>query len=1601
MKIGKIHTKSRVIQVLLGMAVAGVLLLTSCQNIFDMADQKPKGNGDGYGFVKVDLDLGEARTLRPDLGQIAYFTYEFTGVDVTNVVSISYASNTPNPEAFRLPEGKYTILVKAFTGNGPYNLVAVGVYGVGNGEFDITVSEPTKISVVLTPKVSAPGTLTISIKLPANNPSATPPDDNTTVVLSGGSYGFTYEIKQLMAAGALSVPTDITLTTANGSPAPGTAGGSVIYSRGTVGTGTSTPAGTYLITGRINTNNAKYGGFSEVIHVYENMYTEFVKDYTVTDTLASVTSAQEAYDILKDEITTWIKNTGANTGKDPLTASDGKDLTTAGTIRLNYVKSRTDLSGSPAVNFPIVLQGGWQPDTTGFPAASSWNVGDSSAVTTVNLINTSVKANGNLSAAPTYIVELWPVAEYTLSFGTTVTNKAGRKVTVADVGGAGSKGSIVLDEQHPIMSGIGLVGATDITIEKAAITISVDGAKAAFAQPNATTGVYNFPNGAESRTYVINVYETVDEQAESAFKRLKDEIATVWVEQKAALTRSAAPDFTASTNTNFPAYYGGADTVTLSYVVTRLNASTPQAVAGNTFYIDVPNSVANVNYDDRWETSGLWTTTVGAGAVTNETTAATANAGDSKTIYYRPYGGDRIPYYVRWVPVAEFYVSYVEKDVEVFTQPPVYPGTSSVIIKDDASSGGTNVTYKVDDNTGPFGDYDVYKGKKYKLGKTVIAQTDVTITIDYTSEAADGVDATPPNPSKFDFFTTTNGPVAVDDPQTTVTNADIIQNNTTGKDVLATSREYHVKVYRTIAKQILDAQEELRRESDPLKWFTDTNDFTNPSSPTIRTKYHPDGLKATSTATEIQSNLTFVGSEPTFGIRNDYVAPVYDTDGVTIITPAKGANFLAKGWSAAPVTVQASIPADTTTGTKTLLLKFTPKGALELATITGPAYTNQDGVYKIKLQPALLYKVNYQKFPIGNDPVTGTVTVAGAEPGTSTDITPARPAYNGSSAAEEFIGVGKAITINATSTPADKVNVVKNRADSTPSGTSNAAGLLTITAPADYAAMTAAANVNPINIDVYPSVVDQQNNFLSNMRRVSRTSLIDWTPAASQPSGIEPLNLATSIKDNLPAGASTQPTTVNETAFQVVATLAGTAGNGLQIGKPGNNYYFEAANATSVGYGTLVFANEADVLKIANGNKNVTITFNPNGTTGTSNNDPKVYTFKLTAVAQYNIVMMHGPTGASTYGVDLQIKTYYPGTDGTGTPAGTGPAVPDADNYTIDFNQGTPVTTYYGSIGTFADAPATNRGPPVITSSSLNIFSTDVGTKGTFVVVNGNTLTQNSAITSRIYTIRVYPTLADQIAQVRTKLNNLAGTSASGWVTNKATTGSSAARGVNLIGPVTTATTAGPGNFRAGSNTGDTNTLEFQFWGDTPIIAPPTTSGVSTIITPNDTNTANNASSGYSVYAITLGTAGEGVAPSYVGTRKLTFTGYGGSSSDFFTIRYIPMVKYNVNYANGASGSVSIRLPNVADPTTEDTVLFNAVGANPPTQTGYIRRGQTTIGISTTKGSYNEIQVRQLQQISGDLLSSKSKNEPATGGPNDFTAFNYDADNEWEILVIK
>jgi len=1646
MKIGKLHNKSRIVNVLLGLAAAGVLLFASCQNIFDMAEAKPQD--DGYGYVKVDVDLGEARTLRPDLEQIAYYVYKFSGVEHKNVVDVNYKSTEPNPQAFRLPYGKFTLKVEAYTGTGVYQIAADGVYGEGDGKFDITVNTLTELTVKLTPRTVRPGTLAIRIRLPANNTSS--------VILSGGTVvnpdGFTYEIKQLLAD-KLEVPTPALSLTRGAPVTPNAAGGYVLYTiTGNVFpayppanslptildsknvTGSSVPAGTYLITGRINTSDGKYGGFSEAIHVYSDMLTIFDKDYTTLDNLATITKAEEAYTILRDEIVAWVTNANAAkpalaVGKDVAGNDIGIEYPAAGTIRLNYVKSKLEPVGTDVTVFPIVLQGGWTIDTANF-ASDSWTVGNSSKDKyIVHLINNAVKTNGNLSVAPTYIVELWPVAEYTVVFGKTVSAadkaSAGRSVTIENKDPANKPTIILNGSSTEPVKGIGLVGLTDLALVKAAITISIDGAKAEYLPPDAN-GAYKIT--AESRFYTINVYQTVPEQAEAAFKTLRENLVSgdKWVEQMDALTRSlnplqlsgivsapvepGAPEYTIDTSildpkdpfdkdpvTNLPLYYNGSNTVTLYYVRARLNNTTNQYGLGNTFFIDVPISSAHGEKgDDRWEVSDLWATPNGltvinpADTIAQATTKANnANKGDQKTIYYRPYGGDMIPFKIIWKPVAEFYVNYAEKGdtiIPAMTGADVYTPISSVTIKDNLAVNVTNETYKFDTpNSGDFGPYSGtggtgYRGIKYNLGSTNIAQSDVTIMIDHISQVANGVlpsGQTYNNTFNF-FFKTTNpnnpvypGPMP---PNPTNFNGTIAQTEPAGTNIPVDSREYHVVVFRSIAKQITDAQAEIRAESgkpDAAAWgFADNAGTILVGS---------DGFVPVPTV-PLRTDVVYAGAWNTITIRNDPT------------TVVNGKRFADRGWSG----IIGTPALHSTLGYRDIALQFQPKGARVVYSTTAPLYNGSTGIYTIRTIPARLYKVNFLENPIkGTGYAKGTVEVAGFEPGTNTPTQAVQYTDTGTSQ-PVFIGIGgagsTAITVKALS--AGNLNVLKNRAVTGNTSVSTAAGVLSVPAITGGLNQSNTSWVTPVEIDVYPSMADQQKNFMEEINKVDWKKLPEWTSAPQ-------LNLTTSIEELWVPPLTTD----NVTKFKIVAATHPT------IDDPAGYLYDRgttafAAAANSPGYqsftitpvATPVIPGETPATPAAFGNQDFRITFSPNAATAAAGNNVS-YTFRLTQVARFDIEMMNGPTGdgptsKNSYLVDVSINTYRPGTNGSAASASTWQAV--------QFNQGTTKVTYYGGVGSFVTP--VSAGPTTIKASSLNILRTDTGTQGTWQTIgfNENYMDPIGTVASRVYTIRVYPTVEDQKAQVLKRLNDLNGTTASYWTGTQA--------GFELLGPVVrngTTTVKGSGNFMR-TNYYDTSaaavadTLQFQYFGNAPTITPPSTLP-NAIITPLTGNQVP-ADYGYNLVTGTYGTANGITGVREIGINYTPIASPPTVVTNLFKIRTIPVVKYTVEYMNAASGTVTVTpsvnyfYPSSTTDTRGDQILFNE---SPAVQEGYTPRdASTVIAIEATKGSYDKIQYRQKGQGAGTVGDFIELPEAANGGKVPFPGKNF-ASDVWEILVIK
>jgi hypothetical protein len=1027
MKIGKIHKTSRILKVLLGLAVAGALLLTSCQNIFDMAEQKTQPtDDDGYGYVVVDL--GDfARTIKPDPASFSRVIYTFKAQgDLFVEVDLELPANV---SAFRLPVGTYKLDVRAYmaqhdgaddgTGtntNYPLELSATGSYNSSDGTFPIAAGQTTNISVLLTPA-------------PTNAGNTNRGTFKVRIVLPADAKGV-YTLRQYIGSGQ-QVWQNITV-------ASGTSGfTNWDNSAGKLEFDASLPAGSYLFTGRINTDSGKYGGFSEAVHIVPYMTTDFAPNYVTNQyALASLTEPEEAIAILTSEIKDWIA-AGVLT-----TVNDGIDLSTDGTIRLNYVayKSDGDLTFAGST-FPLTPQAGWAVDSTASPGGL--NVGDKTEKITVNLHNPEVATNKNtlfgLTNSPkaTYILELYPVVEYTVAFGPGVDQNpptgGARGISIQD--------SVLDTVLSAPGSANGVAGSTSITINNAAITIN------GFEALETAPGVHTFT--AVSRPYNIVIYQTAKEQVTLAFETLRANIQS-WAIQSQALARvDPQLDSASSTTPPIADHFGGFDTVTLYYVASRLTA--PQT----TFNIIVPNSATETRWDnDDWNL-----------------TTPYAKEGDTKRIGFKPHGGTKVSYTVKLIPVSEFYVNWADP-----TYTTTVSSTAKVQIKDDGEATLTNdFTYA--NGTGDFtlpadlDDFDdpaTYRGKRYRLNSTTITLTETVITIDMPTDD-------PANPNTDDIDVNTSDAINSALPTSDATRAifanlvkdDPNKSSATDKwggtaagaadhpdntDLVATktftplSREYHIKVYRPIATaqigQLPIARAELRGETDAAKWTTGTVNA-------------PNGIVATTNAADNRSDLVYVGSSaPTLAIRIDYAS-----DGTTPVL-----NWADKGWQTTiPDSPAPSGGANPDAyGSLSKSFSFLPKGG----------YVEKD-VYRFVLIPAVQITVTYKTKPFSRDPVTGNLQIAGSGLGAGATAINLTPSATVPATAPLLIGKG-AITI--TTTTSGNQNIIATSDDSY--------------ATKAVGASIASPDSTVYDIAVYPSIKDQQDDVFAGLKALK--SLAAW-----------------------------------------------------------------------------------------------------------------------------------------------------------------------------------------------------------------------------------------------------------------------------------------------------------------------------------------------------------------------------------------------------------------------------------------------------------------------------------------------------------------------------
>jgi len=234
--------KNRKYNVLLGIAVAGAMLLAACGDTFNMPKQ-PSVEA-GYGRISINV-TGGARTALPTVGEYDKYVYTFTkkGAEEGTVLAPDSLG------VFTVELGVYTVTVDAYIGNGEdpeeYTRVATGV----SDEFEVKAGVNQPVNVGLdSVAVSGTGSFTYTVNYPATA---------TAVVIL---RKYLAEEDVLLEA----EPTD----------------------EDGVATLTETLAaldvGSYLLTINV-TDGDTYAGIVEAVHIYPDTETEFTKVFEAVD----------------------------------------------------------------------------------------------------------------------------------------------------------------------------------------------------------------------------------------------------------------------------------------------------------------------------------------------------------------------------------------------------------------------------------------------------------------------------------------------------------------------------------------------------------------------------------------------------------------------------------------------------------------------------------------------------------------------------------------------------------------------------------------------------------------------------------------------------------------------------------------------------------------------------------------------------------------------------------------------------------------------------------------------------------------------------------------------------------------------------------------------------------------------------------------------------------------------------------------------------------------------------------------------------------------------------------------------------------------------
>jgi hypothetical protein len=224
-----------------GAALLGVLLLASCNNIFNPSEVSSGKTGEGTLNITLGNGVEGARTFLPSKNGIDH--YKLTITPGNTEVTI----NTGDSTSVNLSPGEYTITAEAYADDGSGMQVAAQ----GSTSATVTEGQSTPVSIALRAVTSEGGTGTLEWSVTGE----------WDTVLSWGQASF-YAYDGLSQS--FSLPMDSIY----------------IYSGNSSGTATDIPAGEYLLRLELSNNGGKSIFFHDVVHIAPGLTTH--ADYTVT-----------------------------------------------------------------------------------------------------------------------------------------------------------------------------------------------------------------------------------------------------------------------------------------------------------------------------------------------------------------------------------------------------------------------------------------------------------------------------------------------------------------------------------------------------------------------------------------------------------------------------------------------------------------------------------------------------------------------------------------------------------------------------------------------------------------------------------------------------------------------------------------------------------------------------------------------------------------------------------------------------------------------------------------------------------------------------------------------------------------------------------------------------------------------------------------------------------------------------------------------------------------------------------------------------------------------------------------------------------------------